>query len=490
MGIILLIIYFLSLSFILLYSLIQLHLIFLFWSKKRKTKIVVNNQETFHPLVTIQLPIYNELYVVERLIDSVCQFDYPLDRLEIQILDDSTDETSDIIAKKVSQYKNQGIKIQHIQRSNREGFKAGALAYGLKHCKGEFIAVFDADFVPNTDFLSNTLAYFKNEKIGVVQTRWEHLNEHHSFLTEMQALALDAHFSVEQLGRNLGNHFINFNGTAGLWRRECIESAGGWQADTLTEDLDLSYRAQLKGWEFRFLEHIGTPAELPVAMNALKSQQFRWTKGAAECARKNLGRVLRSKDVSPISKLHAIFHLLNSGIFICVFLISILSVPLFFIKLYSPEYNKIFSLGSIFFVSTGIVTLFFWTAYQSTKGFSIKSFLVFAFKFPIFLAVSMGLALHNGLAVVEGYIGKKTPFIRTPKFNIEHNQNSWQKNRYLKKKIHPITIIEVLLTLYFSAGIGCAFYWSDFSMFIFHCFLVVGYGLVSFYSLSHLRKIG
>lgn len=490
MGILLLIIYFLSLTFILLYSFGQLHLIFLFWNKKRKEKEVDMPQGALHPFVTVQLPIYNELYVVERIIDVVCQFDYPLDRLEIQVLDDSTDETSQIIAQKVAYYQQKGFQIEHIQRSKREGFKAGALAYGLKHSKGEFISIFDADFVPTPDFLNKTIPYFQNSNIGVVQTRWEHLNENYSFLTEMQALALDAHFSVEQLGRNLGNHFINFNGTAGVWRKTCIEDAGGWQADTLTEDLDLSYRAQLKGWKFRFLEDIGTPAELPVAMNALKSQQFRWTKGAAECARKNLGKVLRSKKVSPMNKLHAIFHLLNSGIFICVFLISILSLPLFFVKLYHPEYNSIFSAGSIFLASTIIVTLFFWTAYQSTKGRSIMSFLKFILKFPIFLAVSMGLALHNGLAVIEGYAGKKTPFIRTPKFNIGQNKNIWQKNRYLKKKINPLTWIEISLTLYFLFAIGCAFYWSDFSMLIFHSMLFVGYGLVSFYSLLHLRKIG
>lgn len=452
--------------------------------------MIDNTTAPFLPLVTIQLPIYNELYVVERIIDAVCKFDYPLDRLEIQVLDDSTDETVEIIAKKVAYYKQKGFQIEHIQRTNREGFKAGALAYGLKHCKGEFIAIFDADFIPDPNFLNKTISYFTNPKIGVVQTRWEHLNENYSFLTQMQALALDAHFSVEQLGRNLGDHFINFNGTAGVWRKACIADAGGWQADTLTEDLDLSYRAQLKGWKFRFLENIGTPAELPVAMNALKSQQFRWTKGAAECARKNLGKVLRSKDISPIHKLHAAFHLLNSGIFICVFLISVLSVPLFFVKLYHPEYNPVFQAGSIFLASTFIVTLFFWTAYQSNKVTNFKTSANFVLKFPVFLSVSMGLALHNGLAVIEGYIGKKTPFIRTPKFNIGQNKNSWQKNRYLDKKIAPLTWVEIALTLYFLFAIGCDFYWSDFSMLVFHIMLFVGYGLVSFYSLSHLRKIG
>lgn len=249
-------------------------------NRKRKSSIQHPPLSFEFPLVTVQLPIYNELYVVERLIDAVCLFEYPKNRLEIQVLDDSTDETVSIIAQKVRLYKAQGFDIQHIRRSSRDGFKAGALAYGLTAAKGEFIAIFDADFIPHPDFLTTTIPHFENATVGVVQTRWVHLNESYSLITQLQAFGLDGHFIVEQGGRNAAGHFINFNGTAGVWRKSCILDAGGWSAQTLTEDLDLSYRAQLRGWQFVYLENVETPAELPATMPALKSQQYRWMKGA------------------------------------------------------------------------------------------------------------------------------------------------------------------------------------------------------------------
>ncbi|MCL4130542.1 UNVERIFIED_CONTAM: hypothetical protein GTU68_034570 [Idotea baltica] len=288
-------------------------------------------------MVTIQLPVFNELYVVERLIDTVVLIDYPLGKMEIQVLDDSTDESFDIAATKVAEWKAKGVNIKHVKRPERIGFKAGALAYGLELAEGEFTAIFDADFVPDPTFLQRTLPQFKDDKVGVVQTRWEHLNEDYSLLTRLQAFGLNAHFSIEQGGRNASSHFINFNGTAGVWRNTCIAEAGGWESDTLTEDLDLSYRAQLKGWKFVYKEKIGSPAELPAAMTALKNQQYRWTKGAAECAVKNLPRVFANKEMTFGSKIHALFHLLSSFVFVCVIATAVLSVPLLFVKFHSPE---------------------------------------------------------------------------------------------------------------------------------------------------------
>ncbi|MCH8318423.1 MAG: glycosyltransferase, partial [Bacteroidetes bacterium] len=452
MELTLLIIYGLLLLFIFFYSLVQINLVFNYLKfhykhKETATKTqrhedtlrniyeegkVLNISKEYAlnvPFVTIQLPLYNELYVVERLIDAVSALKYPKDRFEIQVLDDSTDETVKIVAKKIQELQQGGgkippsgrtmssghrasivggrgaknVQIHHIKREKRTGFKAGALAEGLKIAKGEFIAIFDADFIPDKDFLLKTIPYFQNEQTGVVQTRWGHINKDYSLLTKLQAFGLDAHFSVEQTGRNAGGHFINFNGTAGVWRKKCIIDAGGWQSDTLTEDLDLSYRAQLKGWKFKFLENVVSPAELPPTMNALKTQQFRWTKGAAECARKNLWKVLKSAKISLSTKIHAFFHLMNSFIFICIITTAVLSVPLLLIKNNFNEYAGYYRFGVFFMISLVFLMIFYWVS--STKHYDNKllATLNFILKFPAFLSISMGLSLHNAIAVFEGY---------------------------------------------------------------------------------------
>src|SRR5690554_783127 len=284
-----LLVYGLALFFVFAYSLTQLQLVLKYrkYSKAAKQRNEIAIQTDFFPKVTIQLPIFNEHYVAERLLDQVAKIDYPAELLEIQLLDDSTDDTKILLQHKTKEWLEKGVNVVHIHREARSGFKAGALAEGLKMASGEFIAIFDADFMPSKDFLKRMMPHFKNTSVGMVQSRWEHLNRNYSKLTALQAFGLDAHFSVEQGGRNYGNHFINFNGTAGIWRKSTIEDAGGWQSDTLTEDLDLSYRAQLKTWKFVFVEEVGAPAELPATMNALKTQQFRWNKGAAECVRKH-----------------------------------------------------------------------------------------------------------------------------------------------------------------------------------------------------------
>ncbi|MCO6499425.1 MAG: glycosyltransferase family 2 protein [Vicingus serpentipes] len=488
MELILVVIYTLALSFVFLYSIVQINLVYNYLTQPKK--IIPNAfKEEDLPLVTVQLPLYNELYVVERLIDAVAQFDYPKDKLEIQLLDDSNDETINIVASKVKEYQSKGFHIYQYKRTSRTGFKAGALIEGTKIAKGEFIAIFDADFLPDPQFLRKTLPYFQNKKIGVVQTKWEHINKNYSLLTRLQAFGLDAHFTVEQTGRNTGNHFINFNGTAGIWRKSCIEDAGGWQSDTLTEDLDLSYRAQLRGWEFKYLQELGSPAELPAAMSALKTQQFRWTKGAAECARKNLLKVLQSKTISFKTKLHALFHLMNSSIFICIVLIAVLSIPMLMIKNNFVEYKLLFRYGSFFILSLVFLSVYYFVSLLNEYTKKSKAFFHFLFLFPLFLSVSMGLSLHNALAVIEGYMGKKTPFVRTPKFNLKKNTDVWKGKKYIVSTLSFLTVFEMLLTLYFLYGIFAAFQYNDFGMLLFHMMLFIGFGYVSFYSLFHSWKL-
>ena len=487
MELILIFIYGLALCFIFLYSIVQINLAVNYLRKKTDVQPQHIKNEGDFPFVTIQLPLYNELYVVERLIDAVTQFDYPKNKFEIQLLDDSNDETVGIVAAKVSHYQKQGFQIYQHQRKNRVGYKAGALAEGMEIAKGEFIAIFDADFLPKPEFLKQTIPFFNDQKIGVVQTKWEHINKNYSLLTRLQAFGLDAHFTVEQTGRNVGKHFINFNGTAGIWRKSCIIDAGGWQSDTLTEDLDLSYRAQLKGWEFKYLEELGSPAELPAAMSALKTQQFRWTKGAAECTRKNLLKVLKNKEIPFKTKLHALFHLMNSSIFICIILMSILSIPMLMIKNNFVEYRTLFRYGSFFILSLLFLSIYYFVSLSSEYENKLKAFFHFIFLFPFFLSVSMGLSLHNAMAVFEGYAGKKTPFIRTPKFNLIKSKDSWKGNRYLVNHISLVTFLELLLTFYFLFGIYSAFYYNDYVMLPFHIMLFLGFGFVSYYSLKPSR---
>ena len=488
MEILLIIIYGFFLTFILFYSLIQMHLVILYLKRRKIKKGSTIPTPDYFPFVTIQLPIYNELYVVERLILQVSKIDYPKDRFEVQILDDSNDETTQIIQKVILKLKESKVKFDLVRRPNRIGFKAGALAYGMNICQGEFIAIFDADFLPKKDFLKKTIPYFIDKKVGVVQTKWTHINENYSKLTQIQAFGLDAHFTIEQGGRNYGKYFINFNGTAGVWRKTCIEDAGGWSADTLTEDLDLSYRAQLKGWYFKYLEKVESPAELPAAMNALKNQQFRWTKGAAECTRKNLIRVLKTKDLPISTKLHSVFHLMNSFIFICVFSVAILSIPIFYVKLHFIKYALLFKYATGFISSMFFLLIFYWVAQRSLKNNLLTTLKQFIWKFPLFLAVSMGMSLHNGIAVMEGYLGKKSPFVRTPKFNLEKSSDKWYGNKYLASSIGGVTILEGVLFIYFLGGIALSFYYNSFGLLPLFLILSFGFGYVFFYSIFHSSK--
>ncbi len=465
------------------YSMGQLHLTFAYLKARKKddTKSPILNK---HPFVTVQLPIYNEKYVIERLIDSVCSLDYPQDKLEIQVLDDSDDESVDLVAQKVKEYQAKGINIKHIRRPFRVGFKAGALAYGLKESKGEFVAIFDADFLPPIDFLLKTIPHFDSDNIGVVQTRWGHINQEYSLFTKIQAFALNAHFSVEQTGRNYSKSFINFNGTAGVWRISCIEDAGGWSAETLTEDLDLSYRAQIKGWEFKYLEEVETPAELPVIMPAIKSQQYRWNKGAAETAVKNLRKVFAS-SLPLKTKFHATFHLLNSSIFVLLLIGGIISLPVLYIKYLHPEIDFYFHLASILLIGFMSIGFFFWVSFKKAPYTKSKDRFIPSF-FTI-MTISMGLSFHNAMAVLEGLLGKKTPFIRTPKFNSTSKKALIQGNKYVSKKINFNTIVEIVLGIYFLAGVILGIYINDIGLLAFHAMLSIGLLTVSYQSIKGAR---
>lgn len=479
MEIIITILYLLCLSYLFAFSMGQLHLT---WNYLQSRKKKLNEELTLikFPNVTIQLPVYNEKYVVERLLDAISKFDYPKEKLEIQVLDDSSDETTEIILKKMETLRPLSLDIKLIHRESREGFKAGALDHGFQLAKGEYIVIFDADFIPTPDFLKKTIPYFTNEKVGVVQTRWAHINKNYSLLTKLQAFGLDAHFSIEQSARNYAGSFINFNGTCGVWRKSCIADAGGWSNDTLTEDLDLSYRAQLKGWHFHYLEEVETKGELPVIMSAIKSQQYRWNKGAAETARKNFGKVVNS-HMPFKNKAHAFFHLFNSSVFTCLLVAALLSVPMLFIKQNHATIAWVFNLGVIFLAGFLSITLFYWVATKRFYPLNRKK--IFWSLYPSFLIVSMGLSLHNGLAVMEGLVGRKTPFIRTPKFNIISNTDSWKNNTYIKSNFNWLTFGEGLLCLYFLCGIGIGFYLKDMGLLVFHFMLALGFGSVFYFSL-------
>jgi len=483
-------VYLICLLLIFIYSLTQLNMLRYFLSfekKKEKNLVIMPPLPTELPNVTIQLPLYNELYVVERLLECISKIEYPKNKLQIQVLDDSTDESLALTESLVLKHQKNNIPIEHITRIDRNGFKAGALKYGLESAKGDFIAIFDADFLPQTDWLLKTIPHFQNPKIGVVQTRWGHLNRNYSVLTEIQAFALDAHFLLEQVGRNQQNHFINFNGTAGIWRKECIFDAGNWEGDTLTEDLDLSYRAQLKQWKFHYLDDVITPAELPVSLSAIRSQQFRWNKGGAENFRKMIGRVVRSKKISLSTKFNALFHLLNSSMFLNVLLVAVLSVPLLFIKAYYPNLRILFNLSGLFILSTLIFFSCYWFIHKRIYDGGINSFLEYIKRFLLFYSLVMGFALHNSIAVIEGYLGKKSPFVRTPKFNIKKDSNSISTNKYSLKNTTIYTFIELLFALYFLFGMVSAFWVSaegDFGLFPFHLLLFIGFSSITYHGLK------
>ena len=440
--------YYLVLSVLALYGLHRLALLAVyFWTRGRNTPRPPD-PETW-PHVTVQLPVFNERYVATRLIDSVCAFDYPRDRLEIQVLDDSTDDTRERIAQSVEGYRQRGFDITHLHRSERIGYKAGALAAGCDQAKGDFLAVFDADFVPPIDFLRQTVPHFVDPAIGVVQARWEHVNRDYSLLTRAQAIFLDAHFKIEHLARNRAGNFFNFNGTAGIWRRQAIEEAGGWEHDTLTEDLDLSYRAQLVGWKFLFLPDVTAPAELPVDANAFKRQQFRWAKGSIQTARKLLGRVLRSK-LPWKTKLEACIHLTNNSAYLLMIFLSLLVFPAMLLRR-DIEPQTLLRVDLPLFFGATIAVLLYYLVSQKVAGREDK---VWRYM-PAVLGLGIGLAVNNARAVIEGLYQHGGVFERTPKYRIEGRRDRWSRKRY-RARPNLAVLIEGLFAIYFTLSVALA----------------------------------
>jgi len=432
------------------------------------------------PRVTVQLPIYNERYVVERLVDAVAQFDYPRELLEIQVLDDSTDETQQVARDCVERWQGLGLPISYIHRDNREGFKAGALQEGLQQASGEFIAIFDADFIPPADFLRRTVPYFADAKLAMAQARWSYINRHYSPLTEVEAILLDGHFVVEHSARFRSGLFFNFNGTAGIWRRAAIEDAGGWQHDTLTEDTDLSYRAQLRGWHFIYLPEIECPSELPVEMNAFKSQQARWAKGLMQTAKKILPRVMRA-DVSGAVKAEAIFHLTANISYPLMVFLSMILLPAMIVRFYQGWLQVLIIDLPLFLASTCSISSFYLTAERALYPKTWKRTFLYL---PFVMAVGIGLSVRNALAVLEAIWGVKSEFVRTPKYRVgagaaEHGQ--WAKKSY-HKKAGWMPFAEVLLGLYFAAAVVYAFQNENYATIPFLLLFVWGYlytGLMS-----------
>ncbi len=462
------------LTLILVYNLLQLNLLRHYLGRKKTTPPPPLNGETM-PFVTIQLPLYNEPYVAERLIDNIVALDYPRDRFEVQILDDSTESTTELCEKKAALHRNQGVDIQVIHRTDRKGYKAGALAEGLLQAKGEFVAIFDADFLPTPQFLQKTVPYFQDAKVGVVQTRWSHLNEDYSLFTKLQALQLNVHFTIEQMGRKAGHHFLQFNGTAGIWRKQAIDDAGGWKADTLTEDLDLSFRAQLKHWEIMYLEDIESPAELPVEMNGIKSQQFRWMKGGAENARRLAPMILKS-GLKPVVKLHALAHLGNSSIFVAVLMLALTSVAI--IPFLADLKVDTRFLGLSLLGLVGVAAVYFHAnIHLLPRPLTLKQVAALIVYFPLLLTMFMGLSFHNAVAVIEGYLGIKSSFVRTPKYNIVGHIRQ-RRDQDQKNPISNTMIIEGFLTLLFCAALLMSIRLQEYSFFVFHLMLALGFGSV------------
>ncbi len=382
------------------------------------------------PKVTVQLPLYNEMYVAERLLDAMVALDYPKDKLEIQVLDDSTDETTEIVARKVAVLRKQGFDVTHIYRFNRLGFKAGALENGLHQASGEFIAIFDADFVPHPDILQKTIHYFSDPNVGMIQTRWGHLNEHYSMLTRIQSMFLDGHFLIEQTARSRSGRFFNFNGTAGIWRRSCIEDSGGWEHDTLAEDLDLSYRAQIKGWKFLFMPEIVTPAELPIEMNAFKSQQHRWAKGSVQACKKLLPALWHT-DLPMKVKIEGTVHLTsNFGhlmlLVLCLVFHASASAGTQQASGGNP-WTKLLLVDVPLFIAASLsISAFYFCAQKELHAQWWKRILYI----PVLMAVGIGLSVNNARAVLEAIFNHKSDFIRTPKFGVRARGDSWAGNKY------------------------------------------------------------
>ncbi len=478
--------YFTILVILSIYGLHRYWLVYLFLKNRHKAPKPGGSFEEL-PRVTIQLPIYNERYVVERLLEAVTRLDYPQERLEIQVLDDSTDETCQVASRLVDDYARAGYPIAYYHRANREGFKAGALAEGLRQARGEFIAIFDADFVPPPSIIRQMVEYFTDPQVGVVQGRWTWINRHSSNLTEVEAILLDGHFMIEHGGRNFSGRFFNFNGTAGMWRRCAIEAAGGWQHDTLTEDTDLSYRAQLAGWKFVYDPRIVCPSELPVEMNAFKSQQARWAKGLIQTAKKLLPVIWRSKQPLKI-KLEATFHLTANIAYPLMILFSLILLPAMIVRFYQGWFQMIYLDLPLFLASTCSVSTFYVVAQRELDPPGWPSRLKYM---PFLMATGIGLAVMNSKAVVEALLGMESSFVRTPKYRVEDNEDGWERKKYVGRRKACIPVVELGLAAYFLFTVAYSFVIENYLTTPFLLLFLAGYGYVGTMSLlqAPLRRL-
>jgi cellulose synthase/poly-beta-1,6-N-acetylglucosamine synthase-like glycosyltransferase len=438
--------YFFVLVILAVYGWHRYYLVYLYMKNKGRQPVPAGTLDAL-PVVTIQLPIYNEMYVADRLIDAVCQIEYPHELLEIQVLDDSTDETRSVAEQAVRRNASHGVDITYIHRTDRTGYKAGALEAGLKVAKGEFVAIFDADFIPTPDFLMRTVPFFTDPKVAMVQARWGHINQDYSLLTKIQSILLDGHFVLEHGGRNRAGLFFNFNGTAGIWRRAAITDAGGWQHDTLTEDLDLSYRAQLRGWQFVFLPNLIAPAEVPVEMNSFKSQQHRWAKGSIQTCRKLLPRILRA-NVPLGVKAEAFFHLTANFNYPLMCVLSVLMAPSMVIRYNMGWYEMLIIDVPLFFAATASVANFYMVCQRELHA----DWITRAKYLPFLMSIGIGLAINNTKAVFEALFNKQSEFARTPKYRIEADADEWIGKKYRQSfVVQPM--IELALGLYFTATV-------------------------------------
>jgi cellulose synthase/poly-beta-1,6-N-acetylglucosamine synthase-like glycosyltransferase len=470
--------YFLTLIILAAYGLHRYWLVYTYFKYRQNVPPPPASLELW-PKVTIQLPIYNERYVIERLVEAVSRFDYPRELLEVQVLDDSTDETCEVARACVERYLALGFPISYLHRSNRQGYKAGALAAGLQHATGEFVAIFDADFIPSPDFLRRTLPYLRDPKIGMAQTRWTYLNRDFSALTEIEAILLDGHFVVEHGARSRSGSFFNFNGTAGIWRRAAIEDAGGWQHDTLTEDTDLSYRAQLRGWKFLYLPDIECASELPVEMNAFKAQQARWAKGLMQTAKKVLPMVFRSSQPAHV-KAEAFFHLTANISYPLMVLLSTMLLPAMIVRFYQGWFQMVVIDLPLFLASTCSISSFYVAAQRALYPKTWKRTFLYL---PFVMAVGIGISVRNARAVLEALFGVKSEFARTPKYRIEGAQDTWLKKSY-RKSAGWLPYVEVALGLYFAATVAYAIQNENYATVPFLLLFVWGYLYTGFMSLA------
>jgi cellulose synthase/poly-beta-1,6-N-acetylglucosamine synthase-like glycosyltransferase len=434
------------------------------------------------PQVTIQLPIFNEQFVIDRLIEAVCAIEYPREKLEIQVLDDSTDETQEVASGIVDRYAALGEPIVYIHRSNRHGFKAGALDAGLKVAKGEFIAIFDADFVPHSDWLMKVIHHFAEPEIGMVQTRWAHLNRSYSMLTEIEAILLDGHFVLEHGARCRSGEFFNFNGTAGMWRRQAISDGGGWEHDTLTEDTDLSYRSQMAGWKFKYLPDVECPSELPIEMTAFKTQQARWAKGLIQTSIKILPRVFRSNTSRRI-KIESVYHLTANLSYPLMIVMSALLIPAMICRFYQGWFQMLLIDVPLFTASSFSIAVFY---LMSERELFPKTWKRTVYYLPFLMAIGIGLTVTNTKAVMEALLGIKSAFVRTPKYRVAQKGEKSQAAKY-RKRLILAPWIELLLGCYFAAAIYYTFTNNNYFTAPFLILFVIGYWYTGLMSLLQGR---